>query len=107
MVRTGQGGFAHQGEGTQDPRREVRQADRRGHEKDKPYESAPWSARSGVTAVGGNSARREIARRFEHRIGGAGDQMVVQPLDVAQQIERRRLGRGGLAAVAQLRRNGS
>ena len=47
-------------------------------------------SRGPTVAVFRNSARHELSARLEHRIGGAGDQVVVEPLDVAQEVERRR-----------------
>jgi len=38
-----------------------------------------------------NPARKQGAARLQHGIGRAGDQMVIEALDVAQQVERQRL----------------
>ena len=54
----------------------------------------------------GKSAGHEVPGGLKHRVGGAGDEVIVQTLDVAQEVERRRLRRGAIATVAKPRKVG-
>jgi hypothetical protein len=47
----------------------------------------------------GDPALHEVASGFEHWIGSARHNVVIQALDIAQEVERRRLRRRGVVTV--------
>jgi 8-oxo-dGTP pyrophosphatase MutT (NUDIX family) len=62
---------------------------------------ASFAKRIAAAASRVDPALHEVASGLEHRIGGACHKVVVQALDVAQEVERRRLRCRGAAMVAK------